>query len=82
MKYIGHFVSKNVLEPDPAKLEKGRDWPRPKTTNEERSFLGFAGYYRKYLKDFAKISRPLADLMPAPNKLKMADDCNIKVDFR
>ena len=52
VKYVGHIVSKEGLQPDPAKIEKVLNWPRPNTPEEVRKFLGFVGYYRKFIKDF------------------------------
>ena len=46
------------------------EWPRPKTPEDVRQFLGFIGYYRKFIQDFSKISRPLNDLMPSTHKPK------------
>jgi transposase InsO family protein len=63
VKYIGHIISEEGLEPDPEKISKVVDWPKPTNPAEIRQFLGFAGYYRKYVKDFAKIARPLNDLL-------------------
>ena len=68
VKYIGHIVSKDGIEPDPAKIEKVTTWPRPTTPDEVRQFLGFIGYYRKFAKNFSKIAKPLTDLMPVPKK--------------
>ena len=68
VKYIGHIVSKDGIEPDPAKIEKVTTWPRPTTPDEVRQFHGFIGYYRKFAKDFSKIAKPLIDLMPVPKK--------------
>jgi hypothetical protein len=70
VKYIGHIVSKDGIEPDPTKIEKVTNWPHPSTPEEVRQFLGFIGYYRKFVKDFSKITRPLTDLMPVPKKTK------------
>ena len=64
MKYIGHIVSESGVEPDPDKISKVVNWPRPSTPEEVRQFLGFVGYYRKFIKDFSKVARPLTDLMP------------------
>ena len=47
---------------DPAKVVAVQDWKVPKNTTEVRSFLGLAGYYRKFIKDFARISTPLTKL--------------------
>ena len=70
VKYVGHVVSEDGVEPDPDKISKAVDWPRPTSPEQVRQFLGFIGYYQKFIKDFSKIARPLTDLMPAPKKTK------------
>ena len=70
MVYAGHTVSCNGIEPDPAKTETIRNWPTPKTPEDVRRFLGFAGYYRKFVKDFSKTAAPLTVLMPTITKKK------------
>jgi hypothetical protein len=55
VKYIGHIVSKDGIEPDPDKIEKVNNWPHPTTLEEVRQFVGFIGYYRKFAKDFSKM---------------------------
>ena len=52
VKYIGHVVSESGVEPDPDKLEKVKTWPRPTNPEEVRKFLGFVGYYRKFINNF------------------------------
>jgi hypothetical protein len=64
VKYVGYIVSENGIEADPEKVDKIRDWPTPSSPEEVRKFLGFAGYYRKFVQDFAKIAKPLSELMP------------------
>ncbi len=64
VKYVGYIVSEDGIEADPDKVEKIQNWPIPTSPEEVRRFLGFAGYYRKFVKDFSKISRPLSQLMP------------------
>ena len=61
--YLGHVVSKQGIETDPEKTEAIKTWPVPKTVKDVRAFLGFTGYYRKFIKDYAKIARPLNDLL-------------------
>ena len=68
VRYVGHIVSEEGIEPDPDKINKVKSWPTPTTPEEVRKFLGFAGYYRRFVKDFAKIARPLTNLMPTPIK--------------
>ena len=70
VKYVGHIVSEQGIETDPEKIEKVRDWPRPETAEDVRRFLGFCGYYRRFVRDFAKIAKPLNELMPSPLKNK------------
>ncbi|KAK3104940.1 hypothetical protein FSP39_013542 [Pinctada imbricata] len=64
VKYVGHVVSENGIEPDPDKIQKVIDWPTPTSKEEVRSFLGFVGYYRKFVRDFSKIAKPLNNLLP------------------
>lgn len=62
VRYLGHIVSQNGVETDPEKVAALKTWPSPKNLKELRSFLGFAGYYRRFIKDFSKIVKPLTNL--------------------
>ncbi|KAG1972065.1 interleukin-1 receptor accessory protein-like 1-A [Pimephales promelas] len=62
VRYLGHVVSQNGVETDPQKIETIKTWPSPKTLKELRSFLGFSGYYRRFIRDYSKIAKPLNDL--------------------
>ena len=64
VKYVGHIVSENGVEADPEKIEKVRNWPSPKNGDEIHQFTSFAGYYRRFVKDFSKIAKPITDLHP------------------
>lgn len=68
VKYVGHIVSKEGIEPDPDKIEKVKSWPTPKSPEDVRKYLGFVGYYRRFIPNFSKIARPLNSLLPAPQK--------------
>ena len=61
--YLGHVVSEEGIKTDPEKTEAIKNWPVPKSVKDVRSFLGFAGYYRRFIKGFANIARPLNDLL-------------------
>lgn len=63
VKYVGHIVSQDGIEPDPSKIDKIAQWSVPQNADDVRQFLGFAGYYRKFIDNFSKVARPLNDLL-------------------
>jgi len=62
VSFLGHVISKDGVAVDPRKIEAVTDWERPSNVNEIRSFLGFAGYCRRFVESFSKLSRPLTAL--------------------
>ena len=73
--FLGHFVSKDGVEVDPAKIEAVKEWPTPKNVSDIRSFLGLAGYYRRFVKDFSKIAKPMTSLMRKDCKFVWTEKC-------
>ena len=61
--YLGHIVSSRGIETDPEKLKALSDWPVPHDVKSLRTFLGFTGYYRRFVKDYSKVVKPLNDLL-------------------
>jgi len=61
--YLGHTISAEGIGCQEEKIAAVRDWPVPTTTRDLQSFLGFASYYRRFVKDFARLAGPLHDLI-------------------
>lgn len=57
--HLGHVCSKDGIRPDPNKISAVMEWPIPDNIGELKSFLGFAGYYRRFVKDFSRLCKPL-----------------------
>ena len=60
--FLGHIVSRDGIQADPAKTSAVRQYPVPKSVTQVKSFLGLCSYYRRYVCDFAAIARPLHQL--------------------
>lgn len=62
VKYLGHIVSENGVETDPEKVSALKSWPVPTNLKTLKSFLGFAGYYRRFIKRYSAIAKTVNDL--------------------
>ncbi|XP_034197286.1 uncharacterized protein LOC117612730 [Prunus dulcis] len=71
----GHIISCRGIEVDKAKIDIVRSLLPPKTVKEIRSFLGHAGFYRRFIKDFSKISRPLCRLLGKDVEFEFNEEC-------
>ncbi|GKA76421.1 putative reverse transcriptase domain-containing protein [Tanacetum coccineum] len=67
VQFLGHVVNRNDIYVDPSKVESVKNWKTPESSTEIRSFLGLAGYYRRFIENFSKIAKPLT-LLTQKNK--------------
>ncbi|GJT81530.1 putative reverse transcriptase domain-containing protein [Tanacetum coccineum] len=67
VQFLGHVVNRDGIHVDPSKVESVKNWKTPESSTEIRSFLGLAGYYRRFIENFSKIAKPLT-LLTQKNK--------------
>lgn len=75
VKYPGHIVSKGGLHPDPGRVEAVQRFPVPSDTTQLKQFLGIAGYYRRFVEQFADIAAPLYRLLRIGVAFTWSSDC-------
>ena len=75
VRFLGHVVSTSSVSVDLEKVEVVMSWERPKSVFEIRSFLGLAGYYRRFIKDFSRLAAPMTRLTWKEVKFDWDDRC-------
>ena len=73
--FLGHVSSAEGISVDPQKIEAIVNWKPPTNVSEVRSFLGLAGYYRKFVEGFSKIATPLTNILKKDQKFEWSDTC-------
>nr|AAT85135.1 putative polyprotein [Oryza sativa Japonica Group] len=76
VKFLGHVITAQGVAVDPSNVESVTKWTLPKTVSQIRSFLGLAGYYRRFIENFSKIARPMTQLLKKDEKFKWSAECN------
>ena len=75
VQFLGHMISAQGIVVDPAKTETMVKWERPQTVTEVWSFLGLAGYYRRFVEGFSKMVSPLTQLTRKDQPFSWMDEC-------
>lgn len=71
--FLGHLVTSQGVKPNPDKIKAIQDFPIPRTQKEIKSFLGLLGYYRKFIRDFAKLTKPLTECLKKGKTIELND---------
>jgi transposase InsO family protein len=80
VRYLGHIISCEGVSADPDKIAKVADWPVPTSKREAQQFLGFANYYRRFIKGFAELARPLHRLTERTSSFAWTTECQNSFD--
>ena len=75
VSFLGHIVSKEGIRVDPRKIEVVVEWKPPRIVTEVRSFLGLAGYYRRFFKGFSMVATPMMRLLQKNVKYEWSEKC-------
>ena len=75
VRFLGHVISGEGIAVDPTKVQSVTEWLAPTSVREIRSFLGLAGYYRRFIENFSKIANPMTELLKKDTKFKWTEEC-------
>jgi hypothetical protein len=73
--FLGHILSEDGVSVDPSKVQEVMDWKARTTVSKVRSFLGLAGYYRRFIPHFSKIAKPMISLLQKDHKFVWTEEC-------
>jgi hypothetical protein len=75
IKFLGHTISQDGVSVDPEKVQEVMNWKPPTTMWQIRSFLGLAGYYRRFIPDFSRIAKPMTELLKKGVRYEWSQKC-------
>ena len=80
VNFLEHVVSGEGVKPSPTNIEKIINWPKPRTARQVKQFVAMGSYYRRYVKDFATIVRPMVDLTKKGKRFAWTAECDKSFD--
>ena len=80
LEHLGHVISKDGVKPNSKKIEAVKEFKQPRNSKEIKQFLSLAGYYRKFIPNFAKIAKPLSKLVKKDEPYRRTDEQQIAFD--
>ena len=80
VSFLGHVVSNGGIVVDPSKVEDMLNWKPLSNVSEIHSFLGLVGYYRRFIKGFSKLSKPMTALLEKNAKFVWSDKCQVNFE--
>ena len=75
VSFLGHIISNGGVAVDPKKVRDERSWNQPQDVSDIQSFLGLAGYYRRFIEGFSKIAKPMTALLEKNAKFMWSKEC-------
>jgi hypothetical protein len=75
VSFLGHVILEGGISVDPSKIQDVLNWEAPKSVSEIHSFLGLAGYYRRFIDEFSKITKPMTELLGKDKKFEWTAKC-------
>jgi hypothetical protein len=75
IKFLGHTISQDEISVDPEKVQEVMNWKPPATLRQIRSFLGLAGYYRRFILNFSRIAKPMTKLLKKGVRYEWSQKC-------
>ena len=75
MLFLGHIISESGISTDPDKLKRIQEWPRPRNQTAVREFLGYASFYRKFIRSFAQKAAPQNKLLENDSSFQWTAQC-------
>ena len=81
VEYLGMVIEEGKISMDPGKLKGLRDWPAPTTVRQVREFLGFGNFYRRFIRNFSELAKPLNNLLKKDQKFEWTTRCQQAFDL-